>query len=226
MATRDRSNVIRSSAGNKFVHGALFSLAIVIAPALGNRQVLALPQLWIMLALGILAHLLQPAYKVFDPAAPAEDQNTARQILWSCALVQVAGIMEAVYCRYPESFQWDPIATVALGLMLLGLLLRSWAVLTLGQFFTWHVTCQPGQQVIRTGPYQWVRHPGYLGAFLTCCCGPIFLHAWVTAIAGGVVLLVAFLRRIRHEEALLRRNLGQDYDTYCGEVPALIPWLW
>ena len=96
----------------------------------------------------------------------------------------------------------------------LGALLRVWAKGT-------RAAGSGDLQVL--GPYRFVRHPSYLGAFLIYLFGPIFLHAWVTTIAGSIVLLIAFLRRIRHEEALLRFSLGRDYETYCKEVHALIP---
>ena len=210
----------------KFFQGTLFSFMIVLLPAVGNRQALYLSQLWLMFALGILANLFQPPYKPFDKSAPREDKNTALQNLWSCSLVQVGGIVEAVYFRYPESFRWDAVATIALAVMILGLILRTWAVLTLGKFFTWHVTVQPGQKVIRAGPYRLIRHPSYTGALLTYLFGPVFLHAWVTMLLGLFALPASFLRRIRLEEVMLKRSLGKDYETYCKEVHALIPGIW
>src|SRR5262245_41572676 len=58
-----------------------------------------------------------------------------------------------------------PTAWLALGLVVawLGMLLRLWAVRTLGPLFTTTVTVQPGHRVITGGPYRLVRHPSYLG---------------------------------------------------------------
>ena len=120
----------------KVITGALMSLVGIMVPALGNMSALAAPHLWVMVATGIVAHVCQPAYKPFDPGTSAEDRGTALQILWSCALVQVAAVVEAVYLRYPTSFDWDWVALVGLVSMILGLALRTWAVWKLGEFFT------------------------------------------------------------------------------------------
>ena len=56
---------------------------------------------------------------------------------------------------------------VGAGLLLGGLLLRQYAIVTLGRFHTLDVSTRPGQPVIETGPYRWIRHPSYAGAMLT-----------------------------------------------------------
>lgn len=40
----------------------------------------------------------------------------------------------------------------------LGVALRQWAIATLGGFFVGHVLIQPGQTVVSSGPYRWMRH--------------------------------------------------------------------
>ena len=47
-----------------------------------------------------------------------------------------------------------------------GIALRQWAIHALGGYFVGHVVVQPGQTVISTGPYRWLRHPSYTGQWL------------------------------------------------------------
>jgi protein-S-isoprenylcysteine O-methyltransferase len=138
----------------------------------------------------------------------------------------VAGVLEAVYWRYPASLLWDWVTTAALVAMVGGLGLRTWAVFTLKSYFTWHISVQPDQRVMREGPYRLVRHPSYTAALLTYLGGPVFLHAWVAAALACIVLLVAFRRRILLEEALLVRELGPEYERYRHDLKALIPGVW
>ncbi len=210
----------------RLIQGILFSFIIVIVPALGNADAVFALQLWLMFAIGVFAHLFQPSYKPFDRSAPTEDRNTASQILWSCSLTQVLAIMEAAYLQYPRSFEWDGLAWISLIFMLSGLVLRTWAVATLGKFFTWHIKVESHQKIICSGPYRFVRHPSYAGAMLTYLFGPLFLHAWFSTLVAIVALPLAFRRRIRLEEGLLKRNLGEDYQLYCRKVKKLIPWIW
>lgn len=210
---------------SKVLLGVAVSTAVTLLPALGNVNALAAPQLWILWLFGVAASVLQPAYKPFE-TAPLEDRGTALQILWSIYVIALGAIIEAVYWRYPESFRFNEVSAIALTLMVLGLILRSWAVITLGEYFTWHITLRSGHRLIRQGPYRFLRHPAYAGALLSYCVGPLFLHAWVSVLMAVVLLPVAFVRRIRHEEALLLVGIPEEYEIYRREVRALIPWLW
>ena len=81
---------------------------------------------------------------------------------------------------------------------------------------------QEDQDVIRDGPYRFVRHPSYTGAYLTYCGTALFLHAWYSAAAAALLLPLAFHRRIHHEEKHLSQHLD-GYGAYQREVPALLP---
>jgi len=50
--------------------------------------------------------------------------------------------------------------------MWLGLAIRIWAIAVLGNAFRTTVEVDPGQRVVSTGPYEWVRHPSYTGLLL------------------------------------------------------------
>ncbi|MGD0247994.1 MAG: isoprenylcysteine carboxylmethyltransferase family protein, partial [Candidatus Limnocylindrales bacterium] len=61
------------------------------------------------------------------------------------------------------SMPFDPWLTVVLGstLVMLGIALRQWAGRTLGSFFTKSLRIRGGHRVITSGPYRFIRHPGY-----------------------------------------------------------------
>lgn len=210
----------------KLLTGTLVAVAVLLVPCLGNIEALAHPQLWILVAIAVLAQLLQPAYRPIDLTAPKRDRGTASQIVWSVYTTQLAGVIEAVYFRYPESLQWTGVASIALIIIVLGLALRTWSVYELGRFFTWYITVQPDHHVITSGPYRIVRHPGYSGAFFMYVFTLVFIQAWTAALLAPALLLAAFWRRIRYEEEWLKTNLGSEYALYCNEVKALIPFVW
>ncbi len=211
----------------KLTTALLAALAFYLLPALvGNRDALLHPQLWILVAAAFGISVFQPAYKPLDGAAPPHDRGTATQIVWSVYLTQLVGIIEAVFFRYPESFRWDGVTTAALVAMAVGLGLRVWAVLTLGRFFTWHITVYEDHQVIRSGPFRFIRHPAYCGALILFVATLVFLHAWVAAGLSLVFQLFAYVRRIRYEEAMMIDRMGESYKAYTREVNALVPLLW
>jgi protein-S-isoprenylcysteine O-methyltransferase len=210
----------------KFTKGLIATSLIVMVPMIGNHAMLSAPHLWILIAIGILASLFQPDYNPFKRSPNSADRGTANQIIWSIYFTQLCVLIEAAYFRYPESISWSKLTTVALILMVSGLVIRTWAVFTLGRYFTWHISTQDNQTIINTGPYAFVRHPGYFGAFLTYASTALFLKAWLSFILSLIILLFAFLRRIHHEEKELKINLGIEYDSYCNSVRKFIPGIW
>jgi protein-S-isoprenylcysteine O-methyltransferase Ste14 len=80
-------------------------------------------------------------------------------------------------------------------------------------------------RVVTTGPYRFVRHPGYLGAILGGLATPLMLgSAWAFAPAGLVALL--FVVRTHLEDRTLRHEL-EGYEEYAKRTRfRLVPYLW
>ncbi|MHC4251577.1 MAG: methyltransferase family protein [Planctomycetota bacterium] len=210
----------------RLTKGAVVSVAVLLLPVLGNAAFLREPGIWILLAVGVLASVLQPDYNPFSMTDKARDRGTGAQIIWSIYVTQLAAVLEAAYLRYPESVRWDPFATTALVLIAVGLSIRTWAVLTLGDLFTIHIAIRKDHSIVRSGPYAFVRHPSYLGAFILFVSTALLLHAWFSAVAAAGVLALAFARRIRREEEVLGEEFGEAYESYRSEVAAIIPGVW
>ena len=51
-------------------------------------------------------------------------------------------------------------------LFVAGLILRWWAIITLGRFFTVDVTIEKDHELVERGPFRIVRHPSYTGVLL------------------------------------------------------------
>jgi protein-S-isoprenylcysteine O-methyltransferase Ste14 len=82
-----------------------------------------------------------------------------------------------------------------------------------------------GHQVVSSGPYRWIRHPGYAGALLTYLATPIFLDArW--AFLPVVFVMIALIIRTELEDRTLQDRLA-GYRDYAGEVRyRLLPGVW
>ena len=118
--------------------------------------------------------------------------------------------------------------TVGVGLtvLVLGVSLRTWAILALGRFFKFIVVIQDDHRVISTGPYRLIRHPSYSGGLLALAGIGIALDSWLSMVILFGLPLVAILLRIRVEETKLTAALGHDYETYTRRTRRLIPGLW
>jgi protein-S-isoprenylcysteine O-methyltransferase Ste14 len=78
--------------------------------------------------------------------------------------------------------------------------------------------------LVTAGVYAAVRHPQYLGLILVIVG---FLVQWPTipTLLMAPVLVYAYLRLAKAEEAALRTRFGAAYDAYAVRVPALLPRL-
>src|SRR4029450_4198374 len=100
-------------------------------------------------------------------------------------------------------------AVVGLLLMTCGLGVKTWAMRTLGRFYTRTLRATATQPVIDTGPYRLVRHPGYLGALLLWIGFGLAVRNWLVALAIGLAMALAYVRRIHHEEGKRGRSEEQ-----------------
>src|SRR5205823_5651977 len=84
------------------------------------------------------------------------------------------------------------------------------------------VQADRGHHVVASGPYRFVRHPGYLATLVAVLAGGLALGSW----AGLLPLLgfaAAFVRRTLVEDRLLRAELP-GYAEYARRVRSrLIP---
>ena len=118
------------------------------------------------------------------------------------------------------------LRALALTVLVVGLTLRWAAILSLGRFFTTNVAIHDEHQVVRRGPYRWVRHPSYTGLLLAFVGLGLSFGSWLSL---GVVLIpttVAVLYRIRVEEETLLAAFGEEYASYARGTKRLIPGIY
>lgn len=116
-----------------------------------------------------------------------------------------------------------PVQAVGLSLMVIGLVVKAWAMRTLGSFYTRTLRTTSDQWVIESGPYRLVRHPGYLGALLLWTGFGLVLRNWLATLVIAVAMGFAYTRRIRFEEAMLMAKLGEPYAAYKRRTWQLLP---
>jgi protein-S-isoprenylcysteine O-methyltransferase Ste14 len=94
----------------------------------------------------------------------------------------------------------------------------------LGANWSGNVTLKQGHELIRSGPYRFVRHPIYTGILVGFIGSAISLDEIRGVVAVGLAT-VAFLIKIRLEERWMIEIFGDTYRGYRTEVKALIPFV-
>jgi protein-S-isoprenylcysteine O-methyltransferase Ste14 len=128
-------------------------------------------------------------------------------------------------------FHWSD--TVPLAAQVAGILAMAAAMAVLvwaesvNRFFSPVIRIQTerGHHVITTGPYRYVRHPGYAAALFLFVGGGLALGSWIAALIG-LLLFVPILPGTVKEDRILHEQL-EGYAEYAQRVRfRLIPGVW
>ena len=115
---------------------------------------------------------------------------------------------------------------VGVGLFVLSCPVGLWAMCVNPHFeFTAVIRADGSQRVVSSGPYRWVRHPGYLAALISAASFPLILGSWV-GLAATALFFALFITRTALEDSALRRELP-GYGDYAATTKArLLPGVW
>lgn len=171
----------------------------------------------------LLEGLLRQSGSSASLKASEQDRGTTRAVVLAYA---VASDLPLLRRWLPGPALPPAVAPAGLLMQAAGLALRAWSMRALGGSYTRTLRVEDGHQaVVDSGPYRWVRHPGYLGSLLTwvgfaCTSSSAPVLALIAGLLGGV-----YRRRIVAEEQLLRCDLF-GYTTYSERTKKLIPFVW
>ncbi len=115
------------------------------------------------------------------------------------------------------------ISLVGLVLIILGLIVRWTAILTLKKYFTVDVSILKEHKIIDKGIYKFIRHPAYAGSLLSFLGLGLAFSNWLSTLVIFIPILGAFIYRIRVEEKALIQAFGEEYINYSKTTKKLIP---
>jgi protein-S-isoprenylcysteine O-methyltransferase Ste14 len=145
--------------------------------------------------------------------------------LGSFLILVVAGMDRLWSWTFPILFL-PSAKLVSLVVIILGFALGSWALIE-NRFFSGVVRIQTDrdQRVVSTGPYRFIRHPGYSGAMWTFLATPILLDS-VWAFIPTVLLIGVLVLRTSLEDGTLQAELPGYREFTQKTKYRLIPGIW
>lgn len=102
------------------------------------------------------------------------------------------------------------------------LVLMFWTLASWRGLFTGHAVTE-GQRVITHGAFGFVRHPVYLGVFLSWLGGALAFGSWLMAAVLVLYVIPSYVLYARSEERMMLSVFGDDYDAYRRSTPMLVP---
>jgi protein-S-isoprenylcysteine O-methyltransferase Ste14 len=241
MTAKNSTAQMKTARGGGWVRGLVLLVIAVLtfgAPFIGAGT-LAWRTAWVWLVVtlaGVLISRILMARAnpdlVAERSASVTNEGTKGWDRLLMPLIGIAGpIAVGLMAGLNYRFGWPPavsLAVQALGLLalLIGLALSTWAMVT-NRYFSSVVRIQAerGHQVISSGPYSIVRHPGYAAAVVGELGTALMLgSAW--ALIPAALLTALYVLRTSLEDRTLQAELP-GYREYAGRVRyRLLPGVW
>lgn len=146
----------------------------------------------------LIGALLIPALRRRGATQVRRDQGSAMLI--------VSSIFIAIFIAFGFGYTgfWqlpDWVFYPGIFLMLLGIVIRQYAIAVLGRFFSLTVRVAQDHKVVDRGPYKLVRHPSYTGVLVTFLGLGLAVQSWAAILTLLVVFTVAYGYRMRVEDS-------------------------
>jgi protein-S-isoprenylcysteine O-methyltransferase Ste14 len=117
---------------------------------------------------------------------------------------------------------WIGWAGVAVAV--LGFAITFWARFTLGGNWSSNVTIKVEHELIRGGPYRWVRHPIYTGMVVAMAGTAMACDQW-RGVPAVLLFWLAFTIKRMKEENFMHQTFGTQYMEYSQTTGAIFPLL-
>ena len=121
----------------------------------------------------------------------------------------------------------DWFRLIMVGVTALSIPFTLWGYRTLGK--NWVHALEPSkflqrkrETLVTRGPYHYVRHPIYLGAFVFIIAQALLAANWFLLLPALAVVTL-FYMQIGKEEAMLIDRFGDEYREYMKRTPRFIP---
>ena len=155
-----------------------------------------------------------------------QDRSTLG-MLWVVIVVSVmAGVFVAQNFPAGALPHRRMFAIASVMLFVVGLILRWWAIITLGRFFTVDVTIEQDHELVERGPFRLARHPSYAGVLLAFAGFGLSLGNSAALLVILLPIGAAFVHRMNVEEEALSRALGPCYAEYMKRTKRLVPFVY
>jgi protein-S-isoprenylcysteine O-methyltransferase Ste14 len=192
----------------------------------------AIPGFWAYLA--ILAAVMIVSFAVLDPDLLRERMRPGgKRPPFSLRIFSLVLFMHWIVAGLDRGrFHWSDtvpgwLQGVCLFTVAAGYALALWAM-RVNRFFSSVIRIQTdrGQHVVTTGPYAFVRHPGYTAGILIVAASGPALGSWLAAAFVVIFSLPFLLHRAVTEDRILQAELA-GYSDYAAQVRwRLLPGIW
>ncbi|MCJ7701566.1 MAG: isoprenylcysteine carboxylmethyltransferase family protein, partial [Anaerolineales bacterium] len=103
---------------------------------------------------------------------------------------------------------------IAIVLFLTSMVIRLIAQLTLSRSWSFTIETSENHEFIQNGIYSLTRHPIYVSLIFWAIAQPVLLQNYLAGLCGPIAVLLIWVIRVPHEEALMIGAFGDEYLSY------------
>lgn len=133
-----------------------------------------------------------------------------------------------VFTGFPESFDYQPMPLI----IIVGALVSIFALYlfrkthkALGAMWAFSLDVRECHKLVTEGIYKRVRHPMYSAFWLWTIAQAMLLSNWMAGFSSVVGFGALYFMRVGQEEAMMRQEFGEEYDSYVATTGRIIPKL-
>ena len=190
---------------------------------------------WVFLGIYLASVSINSAFMIHNRPETIAERGQPKEMkdwdkvvggLWSLAQFLVLPLVAGLDMRFGWTQNYTLSHVAGAVVFAVGLGLFGWAMITNAYFSTVvRIQSDRGQTVCRSGPYRFVRHPGYTGTILQSLGVPILLGS-MWALIPGITAAVLMIIRTSFEDRVLQAELP-GYRDFVRQVRyRLVPGIW
>jgi len=127
------------------------------------------------------------------------------------------GVLGARFVPRRHSIAWAGVAVTGAGVAL-----AIWARARLGRNWSDKVVLKVGHELIRSGPYRWLRHPIYTGILVAMAGTALVIGEW-RGVLALVLMTVNYYVKATREERILAASFGEAFTEHKKNTGFFLP---
>ncbi|MEM7069870.1 MAG: protein-S-isoprenylcysteine O-methyltransferase [Pseudomonadota bacterium] len=134
-----------------------------------------------------------------------------------------------VFTDFLDGFDYQPkLILFIIGVIVLVITLRLFRLThkALGKMWSHSLDLREDHKLVTSGIYEKVRHPMYSAFWLWAVGAAILLPNWVAGFSGLIGFGTLYFLRVGQEEAMMRKEFGEEYDAYVQRTKRVIPGIY
>lgn len=103
--------------------------------------------------------------------------------------------------------------------------IQVWAYKSMGKNYSQEVIISKKQEIVKSGPYKYIRHPQYMAQLLSDLGAGLALASFIVLPVVLLIQIPLFILRAKLEEKLLTKRYTAEYNEYKQKTGFIFPFI-